>query len=68
MEVNEREERWERRGGKRQRERERGGERDVPSLLVTIQFLEGRLQVKFIFDTPKEFNSPHVLKGFIDIY
>lgn len=66
-----REMRSERGGGGRDRERERergGGERDVPSLLVNIQFLEGRLQIKFIFDVPKEFNYLHVLKGFIDIY
>lgn len=29
-----------------------------------IQFLEGRLQVKFIFDVPEESYIPYILKAF----
>lgn len=49
------------------RERESQTEKGLPSQLVT-QFLEGRLQVKFIFDVPKKSNFPYILKTFDNIY
>lgn len=47
----------------REWEREPNRERS-PIPTSYIQFLEGRLQVKFIFDVPKESNFPYILKAF----
>lgn len=40
------------------------GQREQERSNSYILFLEGRLQVKFIFDVPKESNFPYILKAF----